>query len=338
MAIRAALTGHLVFSTLHTNSAVGAHPAPDRHGDRAVPALGHPGRGARPAAGAQGLRRVPRAPSTWRTTSRGCWSGTGSRSTARASRLGKGCPSCRQTGYSGRGAVFEYLRIDPIIGALINAGADSDTIARTAREAGMRTPARGHAGQGRGGDHLPGRTAAGRGMKEFRYRAMTAGGEIVAGVRRAPDTVVLATEMLAQNLIVLETRPTLGSLGRAFSRAARVEPPRAARLHPAHRHLPRRRHPDHHRPARLRARERPRRSQGRHRRHPRRTWPAARSCRRRSVIIRRCSRDVYLAHGPGGRELRRPRRDVRRAGELPGVERRPARPAASRPWSTPRSS
>jgi type IV pilus assembly protein PilC len=51
---------------------------------------------------------------------------------------------------------------------------------------------------------------------------MTAGGEIVAGVRRAPDTMVLATEMLAQNLIVLETRPTLGSLGRALSRAARV--------------------------------------------------------------------------------------------------------------------
>ncbi len=37
IAIRASLTGHLVFSTLHTNDAPGRHHPPGRHGDRALP-------------------------------------------------------------------------------------------------------------------------------------------------------------------------------------------------------------------------------------------------------------------------------------------------------------
>ena len=60
IAIKAALTGHLVLSTLHTNGAPETITPPDEHGHRAVPGgdLGPPD--LRPAPGAphlQGLRR-----------------------------------------------------------------------------------------------------------------------------------------------------------------------------------------------------------------------------------------------------------------------------------------
>ena len=59
IAIQAALTGHLVFSTLHTNDSAGAVTTLDRYEDRAVPHLvvghGHP----RAAARARALQGVP---------------------------------------------------------------------------------------------------------------------------------------------------------------------------------------------------------------------------------------------------------------------------------------
>ncbi len=59
-------------------------------------------------------------------------------------------------------------------------------------------------------------------MREFRYRALTPAGEMVAGIRQAPDAGDLARQMMAQNLVLLDTRPTLGSLGRTFSGAGRA--------------------------------------------------------------------------------------------------------------------
>ena len=58
-AIQAALTGHLVFSTLHTNDACSADHAADQHGRRAVSDRRGPEHGAGPAAGAADLRQVP---------------------------------------------------------------------------------------------------------------------------------------------------------------------------------------------------------------------------------------------------------------------------------------
>ena len=57
-AIQASLTGHLVFSTLHTNDAPRRLYPPHRHGDRAVPRGQHRGGCAGPTAGPHGLRRV----------------------------------------------------------------------------------------------------------------------------------------------------------------------------------------------------------------------------------------------------------------------------------------
>ena len=73
IAVQASLTGHLVLSTLHTNTAVGARHAPARHGHRALPAVLEPDRraGAAPGAhaepGHQGSRSRPAS------TSAACW-------------------------------------------------------------------------------------------------------------------------------------------------------------------------------------------------------------------------------------------------------------------------
>ena len=44
-----------------------------------------------------------------------------------------GCPACGQTGFRGRIGVFEVLRVDPAIGALIGARADTARILQTGR-------------------------------------------------------------------------------------------------------------------------------------------------------------------------------------------------------------
>ena len=58
VAITASLTGHLVFSTVHTNDAAGGITRLDRHGDRAVPRRVVAGRPARPAPRAAAVLRV----------------------------------------------------------------------------------------------------------------------------------------------------------------------------------------------------------------------------------------------------------------------------------------
>ncbi len=59
-------------------------------------------------------------------------------------------------------------------------------------------------------------------MREYRYRALTPGGELVAGIRRAPNAAALASQLIAQNVVLLDSRATLGSLGKAFSGAGRA--------------------------------------------------------------------------------------------------------------------
>ena len=61
IAIRSALTGHFVYSTLHTNDAPSAISAPDRHGRGELSDHVVAGGGAGAAPGARDLRRVQRA-------------------------------------------------------------------------------------------------------------------------------------------------------------------------------------------------------------------------------------------------------------------------------------
>ncbi|TGP85418.1 MULTISPECIES: GspE/PulE family protein [unclassified Mesorhizobium] len=111
IAIQAALTGHLVFSTLHTNSAAGALT---RLRDMGIDGylLGATIRG---VIAQRLLRRV-------------CPVCHGADNVA-------SCKSCNGSGYSGRTVTYEMLQVSPRIAALIDEGASELEIAKAASEA-----------------------------------------------------------------------------------------------------------------------------------------------------------------------------------------------------------
>ncbi len=136
MAIRAALTGHLVFSTLHTNSAAGAIPRLLDMGvepfllsatlvsiiaQRLVRQVcSHCGEPYDP--NVEDLALLDHTPEDL----------------AEATVLmGKGCSLCRNSGYRGRLAVFEYLHVDKEIRNLIAEGKNATVIEDAARSTGQ---------------------------------------------------------------------------------------------------------------------------------------------------------------------------------------------------------
>jgi len=138
LAIRAALTGHLVFSTLHTNSAAGAIP---RLLDMGV----------EPFLLSATLVSVV-AQRLVRTVCEECAEpielndadldlmGLAETDLEGATlRKGKGCSLCRQSGSRGRKAIFEYLRITKEIRKLIIDGADASVIEETSRDLGFNS-------------------------------------------------------------------------------------------------------------------------------------------------------------------------------------------------------
>ena len=138
IAINASLTGHLVFSTLHTNDApgavtrlidIGVKPFLVASSTRALMA--------------QRLVRkickkcpMPYQPSESELASLGL--DPGKASTATFMR-GKGCNDCNKTGYRGRFGIFEIFVIDDEARKLIYDRVPSSTLRARAREMGMRT-------------------------------------------------------------------------------------------------------------------------------------------------------------------------------------------------------
>ena len=110
IAVQAALTGHLVFSTLHTNNAIGAVT-------RLLDI------GIEPFLLAAALRGVV-AQRLVRTICPYCEDG---------------CEHCIHTGYKGRIAVQEVLQITPKLQNLITHGAEESMFLKTARESGFAT-------------------------------------------------------------------------------------------------------------------------------------------------------------------------------------------------------
>ncbi|MDO4366438.1 MAG: GspE/PulE family protein [bacterium] len=138
IAIQAALTGHLVFSTLHTNDAAGAVM-------RFVDMNVAPYMVASTLEAVLGQRLL-------RTCCKDCKEGydpddeTLDRINLHRDEIGgrqfffgKGCKTCNGTGYKGRKAIFEYLRVTNPIRELINARSPTLIIREKARELGMRT-------------------------------------------------------------------------------------------------------------------------------------------------------------------------------------------------------
>ena len=143
IAIQAALTGHLVFATLHTNDSVGAV-------SRIV------NMGVAPDLVATSLRGVV-AQRLVRRLCRHCARPDDAippevaeeiaRSAQRSGLLvstpmaasPKGCPECGGTGYSGRVALYEMFFNSPQVETLVEAGASSGELRQCALENGLRT-------------------------------------------------------------------------------------------------------------------------------------------------------------------------------------------------------
>ncbi len=136
MAFRAAMTGHQVFTTLHTNSALGAIPrltdigiSPDIMAGNIIGIV------------AQRLVRVlcphckePAKPTDDERKILGV-----KRNEAIQIFKHKGCKRCNQTGFRGRMAIMELLRIDSDLDSLIARRAHFDELKKVALEKGFST-------------------------------------------------------------------------------------------------------------------------------------------------------------------------------------------------------
>ncbi|MFM9017394.1 MAG: GspE/PulE family protein, partial [Verrucomicrobiota bacterium] len=136
--INAALTGHMVFSSLHTNDSVSAVT---RLVDIGVkPFL--VSAALRGALAQRLVRRVCQAcAQPYVPTSKELMSvGLSEKDLAGATPMkGAGCAKCGDRGYKGRRGVFELFVITEEVQEMIYAGSTLVELRRTAREAGMRT-------------------------------------------------------------------------------------------------------------------------------------------------------------------------------------------------------
>ena len=139
IAIHAALTGHLVFSTLHTNDSFGAVT-------RLVDMGIEPFLVSSSVIAVMAQRLLRRVCAKCRTliqpTSeqlREIGISPAQAATGTVFHAGTGCPDCKQTGYRGRIGIHELLVVDDDIRALIMKNADAATIRRDATSRGMPT-------------------------------------------------------------------------------------------------------------------------------------------------------------------------------------------------------
>ena len=139
IAIKAAQTGHLVLSTLHTNDAPTTLTAAAQHGRRAVQRrlVGDPDHraAARPQAvhALQEARGHPAggaaaAPGSPRRTSTASWQPFGP----------VGCDQCKGTGYKGRVGIYQVMPITDDMRQLIMRNGNALDIAEQAQKEGVR--------------------------------------------------------------------------------------------------------------------------------------------------------------------------------------------------------
>jgi type II secretory ATPase GspE/PulE/Tfp pilus assembly ATPase PilB-like protein len=132
MAVQAALTGHLVFSTLHCNDAAGAAA-------RCIDMGLEPFLLTSSVIAIMAQRLVRKICPHCKVTER-CSVELGERLEIEAGTVlyrGTGCEQCRSTGYQGRLAVFELMKLTEELKALIHRKESASTIRRRALEAGM---------------------------------------------------------------------------------------------------------------------------------------------------------------------------------------------------------
>jgi general secretion pathway protein E len=136
-AIQAALTGHLVLSTLHTND---APTAVTRLVDMGVPPF-LVGTTLLSVVAQRLVRSICNRCIEEYTPTQEELSALSIRPRKEGMKLkkGKGCSHCRFTGYYGRTAIFELMQVSPKIRALIHSHATQDELLAAARQEKMRT-------------------------------------------------------------------------------------------------------------------------------------------------------------------------------------------------------
>jgi len=138
IAIQAALTGHLVFSTLHTNDAPGAVARLADIGIKRFLIASS----VRAILAQRLVRKLCpncKVPATLTEREMQILN-LDARQLAESNIMGpKGCDMCRNLGYRGRIGIFEIFKIDDEVSHLINEDLTSPQLRRRARELGMRT-------------------------------------------------------------------------------------------------------------------------------------------------------------------------------------------------------
>jgi type IV pilus assembly protein PilB len=136
VAVQAALTGHLVLATLHTNDAVGAVA---RLQDMAIePYLLS---AAMNGAVAQRLARsiCPSCATRYYPTEKELQDAGCSDKVGRAFRKGAGCTTCHDSGFQGRFGVYEVMEVTPELRRMIHRGSPSHELRAEFRRIGGRT-------------------------------------------------------------------------------------------------------------------------------------------------------------------------------------------------------
>jgi len=135
IAVRSALTGHLVLATLHTNDAAGAVP-------RLLDMKIEPYLLASALAGVVAQRLVRRVCERCRRPAvppAALREALGLAHSARSFVSGAGCVACGKTGYKGRVGIFEVLEVDDTMRGRIASGASAEDLARAAQRSGMES-------------------------------------------------------------------------------------------------------------------------------------------------------------------------------------------------------
>ncbi len=166
IAIHAALTGHLVFATLHTNDAAGA-------ATRLIDMGIEPFLIASSAIGilAQRLARkiCDRCKKPY-TATPDLLKSLGMANGSVTFYRGEGCPACKKTGYQGRVGLYELMDMNEAVRALIISKASSSAIKAAAAQAGFKTLRQAGSGQSRSRDYhdrrgAPGDAGGGRNLR-----------------------------------------------------------------------------------------------------------------------------------------------------------------------------
>ena len=197
VAIQAALTGHLLFSTLHTNSAAGAVTRLLDMGidDYLLTSTLQIVLGQRLVRKLCADCRVPYEPDAATLERFGLASPSGPWYRSR------GCPACQGTGFQGRTAIVEALEMTEPVRAMVLRHADAHALEEAAVKRGMRTMLR----------HGLERVTAGR--RQHRGGAARCDAQVVPGTRNRSRFVPAYSYRAMDNTGVLQRGEIVSGLG-----------------------------------------------------------------------------------------------------------------------------